>query len=48
VYKRQLSALQYIPTTTTELDEQKEKEVMELIESLEEDDDVQAVYHNMK
>lgn len=44
----QLSALQYIPTTTTELSEEQEKEVNELIEALEEDDDVQAVYHNMK
>jgi YebC/PmpR family DNA-binding regulatory protein len=43
-----MSVLQYIPTNTTELTEEQEKEVTELIDSLEEDDDVQAVYHNMK
>ncbi|MBF9252523.1 YebC/PmpR family DNA-binding transcriptional regulator [Pontibacter sp. 172403-2] len=40
--------LQRIPTTTTELTEEQEEEVMGLIERFEEDDDVQAVYHNMK
>ncbi|WP_347158222.1 YebC/PmpR family DNA-binding transcriptional regulator [Pontibacter chitinilyticus] len=40
--------LQRIPTTTTELSEEQEEEVMGLIERFEEDDDVQAVYHNMK
>ncbi len=44
----QMSALQYIPTVTTELSEEQEKDVMQLIEKLEDDDDVQAVYHNMK
>jgi len=40
--------LQRIPTTTTELAEEQEEEVLGLIERFEEDDDVQAVYHNMK
>lgn len=40
--------LQYIPTTTKELPEEQQKEVNELIEALEEDDDVQSVYHNMQ
>lgn len=44
----QMSALQYIPTTTVEVTEEQEKDVMELIEKLEDDDDVQAVYHNMR
>jgi YebC/PmpR family DNA-binding regulatory protein len=37
----------FIPTTTTELDEAKEAEVMALIEKMEDDDDVVAVYHNL-
>lgn len=44
----QMSALQYIPITTVEVTEEQEKDVMELIEKLEDDDDVQAVYHNMR
>lgn len=39
---------QRIPNNTVELTEEQEKEVNELIEKLEEDDDVQAVFHNMK
>lgn len=40
--------LQYIPTTTKELNEEQQKEVNDLIEALEEDDDVQSVYHTMQ
>lgn len=40
--------LQYIPTTTKELPEDQQKEVNELINALEEDDDVQSVYHTMQ
>ncbi|KAB2922625.1 MAG: YebC/PmpR family DNA-binding transcriptional regulator [Bacteroidetes bacterium] len=40
--------LQYIPTTTKELPEEQQKEINELIEALEEDDDVQSVYHTMQ
>lgn len=36
-----------IPNTTKELNEEQQKEVHGLIEALEEDDDVQAVFHNM-
>jgi YebC/PmpR family DNA-binding regulatory protein len=38
---------QRIPNTTTELNEQQQKEVQELIDTLEEDDDVQVVFHSM-
>jgi YebC/PmpR family DNA-binding regulatory protein len=40
--------LQRLPNTTTELTEEQEEEVSVLIEKLEQDDDVQAVYHNIK
>lgn len=41
------SELQYIPTTTKELSETEQDEVLKLVELLEADDDVQAVYHNL-
>lgn len=41
------SELQYIPTTTKELSEEDFEEVMECITALEEDEDVQTVYHNL-
>lgn len=41
------SSLQYIPTTTKELSEAQQDEVLKCIEALEEDDDVQNVYHNL-
>lgn len=41
------SQLQRIATTTTELNDEQADEVMTLIDKLEEDDDVQAVYHNI-
>jgi YebC/PmpR family DNA-binding regulatory protein len=37
-----------IPTTTVELDEEPAKEVLELIDKLEQDEDVQKVYHNLR
>ena len=37
-----------IPTTTIELNETQQKEILELVDKMEEDDDVQSVYHNMK
>ena len=40
--------IQRIPTNTTELPEEKVKDVIVLIERLEDDEDVQAVYHTMK
>ena len=41
------SELQYIPTTTKELSEDQQDEVLKLVEALESDDDVQAVHHNL-
>lgn len=41
------SALQYIPTTTKNLTEEQQDEVLKLVEALESDDDVQAVHHNL-
>ncbi|HEY0610649.1 MAG TPA: YebC/PmpR family DNA-binding transcriptional regulator [Chitinophaga sp.] len=40
--------LQRIPTTTVELNEEQAKEVLELIDRLEQDDDVQQVFHNLR
>ncbi len=41
------SELQYIPTTTKELSEEQQDEVLKCVEALESDDDVQQVYHNL-
>lgn len=41
------SELHYIPTTTKELNEAHQDEVLKLVEVLESDDDVQTVYHNL-
>jgi YebC/PmpR family DNA-binding regulatory protein len=38
---------EFIPTTTVELDEDKATEVLKLIDLLEQDDDVQQVFHNL-
>ena len=40
--------LQYIPTSTKELSEAEAKEVQELIDKIEEDDDVLSVFHTMQ
>lgn len=37
-----------IPTTTVDLPENQANEVLKLVDSLEQDDDVQKVYHNLK
>lgn len=37
----------YVPTTTKELTPDQEAEVMAMIERMEEDDDIEAVYHNI-
>lgn len=37
-----------IPTTTVELSEELAKDVLELVDKLEQDEDVQKVYHNLK
>lgn len=41
------SSLQYIPTTTKELSEESQDEVLKCVGALEEDEDVQNVYHNL-
>lgn len=41
------SESEYIPTTTVTLDEDKAKEVLELVDRFEQDDDVQRVFHNL-
>jgi len=40
--------LDRIPTTVTELNADQQKEMQNLIDRLEEDDDVQSIFHNMK
>lgn len=40
--------LKRIPTTIVELNEEQAKEVLELIDKLEQDDDVQQVFHNLR
>jgi YebC/PmpR family DNA-binding regulatory protein len=38
---------EYIPVTPTELTEEQAKDVLKLVDSLEQDDDVQRVFHNL-
>lgn len=42
------AGLQRIPLTTKKLDAEKLKKTLKLIDAMEEDDDVQKVYHNME
>jgi len=42
------SELTRIPTTTVELSEDQAREVLELVDRVEQDDDVQKVYHNLR
>ena len=42
------SGFERIPTTTTKLSEEQKEDVNKLLERLEEDDDVQNVYHSME
>jgi transcriptional/translational regulatory protein YebC/TACO1 len=39
---------EYIPQTMVELPEDKAREVLELVDALEQDEDVQRVFHNLK
>jgi YebC/PmpR family DNA-binding regulatory protein len=41
------SELQYIPTTTKELSEAEQDDVLKCVEMIEADEDVQTVYHNL-
>jgi YebC/PmpR family DNA-binding regulatory protein len=40
--------VEWIPTTTVEVDEEKAQEVLKLVDKLEQDEDVQKVFHNLK
>ena len=40
--------IQQLPTTTTALTVDQAMEVLKIIDKFEEDDDIQAVYHNMQ
>ena len=40
--------LEWIPVTTVELPENQAEEVLKLVDKLEQDDDVQKVFHNLK
>ena len=42
------SEITRIPTTTVDLSEDQAREVLELVDKVEQDDDVQKVYHNLK
>jgi transcriptional/translational regulatory protein YebC/TACO1 len=42
------SEAERIPNTTVEVTPEQEEDIMKLIDRIEEDDDVQAVYHNMR
>jgi YebC/PmpR family DNA-binding regulatory protein len=41
------SEVEWIPTTTVELPEEQAQEVLKLVDKLEQDDDVQKVFHNL-
>jgi len=41
------SASEFIPQTTVELDDEKATEVLKLVDLLEQDDDIQQVFHNL-
>src|SRR5687768_242457 len=40
--------VEWIPGTTVQLDEEKAQEVLKLVDKLEQDDDVQKVFHNLQ
>ena len=42
------SEVEWIPTTLVELDEEQAQEVLKLVDKVEQDDDVQKVFHNLK
>lgn len=43
----QSSGFEWVPKTTTELTDEQEEEVIKLIDRLEQDEDVEAVFHNI-
>jgi len=42
------SEVEWIPTTTVQLGEEQAQEVLKLVDKLEQDDDVQKVFHNLQ
>jgi transcriptional/translational regulatory protein YebC/TACO1 len=40
--------LEWIPTTTVELPEEQAQDVLKLVDKLEQDEDVQKVFHNLQ
>ena len=40
--------VEWIPGTTVELPEEQAQEVLKLVDKLEQDEDVQKVFHNLK
>jgi transcriptional/translational regulatory protein YebC/TACO1 len=40
--------LEWIPTTTVELSEEQAQDVLKLVDKLEQDEDVQKVFHNLQ
>jgi transcriptional/translational regulatory protein YebC/TACO1 len=40
--------VEWIPTTTVELSDEQAQEVLKLVDKLEQDEDVQKVFHNLK
>jgi YebC/PmpR family DNA-binding regulatory protein len=42
------SELEWIPTTTVQLSEEQAQDVLKLVDKLEQDDDVQKVFHNLQ
>ncbi len=41
------SEMEWIPLNTTSLDDEKAEEVLKLVAKIEEDEDVQKVFHNL-
>jgi len=42
------SEVEWIPTTTVQLPEEQAQDVLKLVDKLEQDDDVQKVFHNLQ
>jgi transcriptional/translational regulatory protein YebC/TACO1 len=42
------NGLTYIPANTVELNDEQAEEVLKLVDKMEQDEDVQKVYHNLK
>jgi transcriptional/translational regulatory protein YebC/TACO1 len=42
------SEVEWIPTTTVQLSEEQAQDVLKLVDKLEQDEDVQKVFHNLQ